>query len=132
MKCLLDTSVWLWSVGPVERINRKARELLADGKQEIYLSAASAWEISIKMSLGKLRLPDPPEVYVPKRLAAQAIQPLPILHHHALKVYSLPLHHQDPFDRLLIAQAQAEEMVILTADRAFENYDVKVMWCGSG
>src|SRR5438445_9626659 len=105
MKYLLDTAIWLWSVGPVERMNRKSRELLADGKQEIYFSSASAWEISVKMSLGKLQLPDSPEIYVRKRLAAQAIQPLPILHHHALKVYSLPPYHQDPFDRLLIAQA---------------------------
>lgn len=131
MKYLLDTSIWLWSVGPIERMNRKSRELLADGKQEIYFSAASAWEVSIKMSLGKLQLPDSPEIYVPKRLAAQAIQPLPILQHHALKVYSLPPHHQDPFDRLLIAQALSEEMTILTADRAIEKYDVQVVWCGN-
>lgn len=131
MKYLLDTSVWLWSVGPIERINRRAREILADGKQEIYFSAASAWEVSIKMALGKLYLPETPETYVPKRLAAQAIQPLPILHHHALRVYSLPLHHEDPFDRLLIAQAQAENMAILTADRAIRKYDVNVVWCGS-
>lgn len=130
MKYLLDTSVWLWSVGPVERLNRRSRDLLADGRQEIYFSAASSWEISIKMSLGKLQLPDSPEVYVPNRLAAQAIQQLPILHHHALRVYSLPRHHPDPFDRLLIAQAQAEGLAILTADRAFEEYDVKVVWCG--
>lgn len=131
MKYLLDTSVWLWSVGPIERINRRAREILADGKQEIYFSAASAWEVSIKMALGKLYLPETPEIYVPERLAAQAIQPLPILHHHALRVYSLPLHHEDPFDRLLIAQAQAENMAILTSDRAIRKYDVNVVWCGS-
>jgi len=128
MKYLLDTSVWLWSVGPLERLNREGRELLADGKQEIYLSAASIWEISIKASLGKLRLPGTPETYIPKRLAEQSIQPLPVFHQHALKVYSLPWHHQDPFDRLLIAQAQAEDMIILTADRAFEKYDVAIVW----
>ena len=131
MKFLLDTSVWLWSLGPVEKINRKGRELLADGRQEIYLSAASSWEISIKLSLGKLQLPDSPEVYVPRRLAEQRILPLPIFHHHALRVSSLPTHHQDPFDRLLIAQAQVEDMVILTADRAFQKYQVKLVWCGN-
>jgi PIN domain nuclease of toxin-antitoxin system len=132
MKYLLDTAVWLWSIGPVERLNRKGRELLADGEEEIYFSAVSAWEVSIKASLGKLRLPGPPETYVPKRLAEQAIQPLPVYHHHALKVHSLPWYHPDPFDRLLIAQAQSEDMAILTADRAFEEYAVKVLWCGSG
>jgi PIN domain nuclease of toxin-antitoxin system len=131
MKYLLDTSIWLWSLGTVERINRRGRELLADGKQELYFSAASSWEISIKMVLGKLQLPESPVSYVPKRLADQGIRPLPIMHQHALAVYALPMHHQDPFDRLLIAQAQAEEMVILTADRAFQKYQVKIFWCGA-
>jgi len=131
MKYLLDTAVWLWSVGPVERLNREGRELLADSKQEIYLSAASVWEISIKASLGKLRLPDVPETYIPKRLSEQSIQPLPVFHQHAVRVYALPWHHQDPFDRILIAQAQAEDMIILTADRAFEKYDVAVVWSAS-
>ena len=128
MKYLLDTAVWLWSVGPVERLSREGRELLVDSSREIYFSAASAWEISIKASLGKLRFPDNPEAYIPRRLAEQAIQPLPVFQHHALRVYSLPWHHQDPFDRLLIAQAQAEDMTILTADRAFQKYDVDVLW----
>ena len=128
MKYLLDTAVWLWSVGPVERLSREGRELLADSAREIYFSAASAWEISIKASLGKLRLPETPETYVPKRLAEQAIRSLPVIQDHALKVHSLPWHHQDPFDRLLIAQAQAEEMTILTGDREFEKYDVAILW----
>ncbi len=130
MKYLLDTSIWLWSVGSVEKINRAGRELLADGKQEFYLSAASSWEISIKTSSGKLQLPGPPTSYVPKRLADQGIIPLPILHQHALAVYDLPKHHTDPFDRLLIAQAQAEQMVVLTADRIFRKYPVAIVWCG--
>ena len=128
MKYLLDTAVWLWSVGPVERLSREGRELLGDTTKEVYFSAASAWEISIKASLGKLRLPASPEAYIPKRLADQAIRSLPVFQRHALKVYSLPWHHQDPFDRLLIAQAQAEGMTILTADREFEKYDVAILW----
>lgn len=128
MKYLLDTAVWLWSLGPVERLSREGRELLVDSTREIYFSAASAREISIKGALGKLRLPDIPETYIPKRLAEQAIRPLPVFQHHALRVYSLPWHHQDPFDRLLIAQAQVEEMTILTADREFPKYDVPLLW----
>ena len=130
MKYLLDTSVWLWSVGPVDRMNKQGRDLLADGKQELYLSAASAWEISIKAALGKLRLPESPISYVPTRLTKQGIRPLPIFQQHALAVCELPTHHTDPFDRLLIAQAQLEDMVILTADSVFEKYKVGVMWCG--
>jgi PIN domain nuclease of toxin-antitoxin system len=130
MKYLLDTSIWLWSVGSVEKINRAGRELLADGKQEFYLSAASSWEIGIKAASGKLDLPESPVTYVPKRLAGQGIIPLPILHQHALAVYDLPKHHSDPFDRLLIAQAQMEEMVVLTADSVFRKYKVPLVWCG--
>lgn len=130
MKYLLDTSVWLWSVGSVDRINKQGRALLADGKQELYLSAASTWEISIKAALGKLRLPESPVSYVPTRLTQQGISPLPILQRHALAVYKLPMHHTDPFDRLLIAQAQLEDMAILTADKIFRKYKVALAWCG--
>ena len=130
MKYLLDTSIWLWSVGSVENINPVGRELLADGKQEFYLSAASSWEIGIKAASGKLQLPGPPVTYVPKRLADQGIIPLPILHQHALAVYDLPKHHTDPFDRLLIAQALTEEMVVLTSDSVFRRYTVPIVWCG--
>src|SRR3984957_8706437 len=94
---------------------QKARELLADGTQDLYFSAASSWEISIKIKIGKLKLPETPMTYVPKRLAAQAIQSLPVSQKHALAVYDLPMHHADPFDRLLIVQARAERMVLLTA-----------------
>jgi len=130
MKYLLDTSVWLWSLTASERINKKARQLLASGREELYLSAASSWEITIKWALGRLPLPEPPSSYVPKRMAAQGIRPLPIAHTHALAVSELPAHHTDPFDRLLIAQAQIEDMVVLTADRAMEPYGIKILWCG--
>jgi PIN domain nuclease of toxin-antitoxin system len=130
MKYLLDTSVWLWSLTASERINKKARQLLASGGEELYLSAASSWEISIKWALGRLPLPEPPSSYVPKRMAAQGIRPLAITHTHTLAVSELPAHHTDPFDRLLIAQAQIEDMVVLTADRAMEPYGIRVLWCG--
>ncbi len=130
MKYLLDTSVWLWSLTASERISKKGRALLASGREELYLSAASSWEISIKSALGRLHLPEPPVSYVPKRLAAQGIRPLSITHTHALAVSDQPAHHSDPFDRLLIAQAQTEDMVILTADHAFQQYGVEVLWCG--
>jgi PIN domain nuclease of toxin-antitoxin system len=130
MKYLLDTSIWLWSVGSVEKLNRVGRELLADGKQEFYLSAASSWEIAIKAGSGRLQLPGSPVSYVPKRLAQQGIIPLPILHQHALAVFDLPKHHTDPFDRLLIAQALTEEMIVLTADSVFRRYAVAIVWCG--
>ena len=104
--------------------------MLAGGTQEIYLSAAGSWEIGVKSALGKLRLPEPVVSYVPKRTAVQGIRPLPITHSHALGVSELPGYHSDPFDRLLIGQAQVEGLAILTADRAFRPYHVEIVWCG--
>lgn len=130
MKYLLDTMVWLWSVGPTDKINRAGLDILADGEQELYLSAASSWEIAIKTRLGKFDLPEAPLQYVGSRTVAQGIRPLSITQNHTLRVFDLPLHHKDPFDRLLISQAMAEGMTILTADRAFRKYPVELVWCG--
>lgn len=130
MKYLLDTVVWLWSVSSVERIGDQGREILADGKSEIYLSCASSWEIAIKTQAGRCQLPEPPAQYVPKRLAEQGIKALSINQTHALKTYDLPLHHRDPFDRMIISQAIVEGMVILSSDHQFEKYAVELVWCG--
>ena len=130
MTYLLDTGVWLWSLWEPERIARKAREVMVDLRQEVYLSAVTAWEIAIKSAAGKLRLPEPPASYLPRRMADQGVRPLVISHPHALAAHGLPVHHRDPFDRLLIAQANLEGMTIITADRIFEQYPVPVLWAG--
>jgi PIN domain nuclease of toxin-antitoxin system len=130
MKYLLDTMVWLWSVGPVEKIGDAGMQILEDGASDLYLSVVSAWEIAIKARLGKYKLPESPDRYVPRKLARQDIQPLPVALDHSLEVFRLPLYHHDPFDHLLIAQATLEGMVILTSDRIFEKYPVEVLWCG--
>ena len=130
MKYLLDTEVWLWSLAEPDRLNARTRNLLARGDEELFLSAASSWEIAIKFALGKLHLPEPPASYVPKRMEAQGIRALPIEHSHALRVSQLLPHHKDPFDRLLIAQAEAGGMTLLTADAAFSAYGVKLHWSG--
>jgi PIN domain nuclease of toxin-antitoxin system len=122
--------VWLWSVGPTENIGAAGLEILRSGGEEIWLSAASSWEISMKAKLGKFRLPEPPGSYVRDRLARQSIRSLAITQDHTLKVYDLPLHHRDPFDRLMIAQAILENLVILTSDRFFKKYPVEIVWCG--
>ena len=87
----------------------------------------SSWEIAITYALGKLPLPEPPRTYVPSRMRHDAIDGLPVSHVHALHVASLPLHHRDPFDRLIVAQAQLENVVLVTADRRIEHYDVEVL-----
>jgi PIN domain nuclease of toxin-antitoxin system len=130
MKYLLDTMVWLWSVGETDRIGSAGLDVLSNGEQDIYLSAASSWEIAIKAKLGKYRLPDAPGPYVRSRTAAQGIRALSVTQDHSLSVYDLTLHHHDPFDRVIIAQALHEGMIILTSDRAFKQYPIEIIWCG--
>ncbi len=130
MKYLLDTGIWIWSISTTEEINQAGREILRNGGEEVYLSAVTSWEVSIKMQLGKLRLPDFPAQCVPAFAARQGLQLLSITHDHAFKVFDLPLRHRDPFDRLIIAQAIAEDMTILTSDRIFGKYPVEIVWCG--
>lgn len=127
MRVLIDTQCWLWMVLSPDRLSPRSRKLVEDRQNTLYLSAASAWEIAIKHGLGMLRLPEPPEAYVPARLAALSMQELAVCAQHALRVASLPQHHRDPFDRLLVAQAQIEDLPVLTADSAFAAYDVTVI-----
>jgi PIN domain nuclease of toxin-antitoxin system len=130
VRYLLDTGIWLWSVLEMERISEKARSVFADLGNDIFLSAASSLEIAIKSAAGKLQLPEPPGSYVPRRMADQGLRPLPVSHQHALAVFALPPHHRDPFDRLLIAQANLEDMILITADRMFQRYPVQILWAG--
>jgi PIN domain nuclease of toxin-antitoxin system len=114
-------------VAEPERLSDDARALAQDPNQELLLSVASTWEIAIKHGIGKLGLPGRPEDLIPQWMTRSAVQPLPVHHHHALRVGRLPPHHRDPFDRLLIAQAQIEGTPILTSDRVFQAYDVEVI-----
>jgi PIN domain nuclease of toxin-antitoxin system len=111
-----------------ERLSEAGRRLLQDPAEELLFSAAAAWEIAIKFALGKLRLPAPPAAFVARALSEDRLATLPISHDHALRAGELPPHHRDPFDRLLIAQAQLESLTVLTADRQFARYDVAVLW----
>jgi PIN domain nuclease of toxin-antitoxin system len=130
VRYLLDTGVWLWSLWEPERISRRGRVVLADLSNEVFLSAVTSWEVAIKSQAGKLHLPEAPGTYVPRRMADQGLRPLPVSHQHALAVFGLPAHHHDPFDRLLIAQANLEDMVLITADRMIERYPVQILWAG--
>ena len=127
MRLLLDTQVWLWMHLQPERLRPEVRERFVDPDTTLLLSAASSWEIAIKYALGKLPLPEPPEDYVPARMRRDAVDGLPVTHAHALHVATLPRHHGDPFDRLLVAQSQLEDVPLVTADRHIEHYDVAVL-----
>jgi PIN domain nuclease of toxin-antitoxin system len=128
VKALLDTHTFLWWNMADEQLSQTAREIIADGSNEIYFSAASAWEIAIKTAKGRLVLPEDPAAYIAKRLQLHHFSPLPVEVSHAAQVYALPRHHDDPFDRLLIAQAQMEKMVLLSADPEIQKYEVETIW----
>jgi PIN domain nuclease of toxin-antitoxin system len=129
-RTLIDTECWLWWHFCPERLGAAALALFEERRSPLLLSAASSWEIAIKATLGKLELPAPPDRFVPEQLAEDGIDSLAIEHAHALRVVRLPPHHSDPFDRLLVAQAQLERCAFLTADAQIVAYDVDVVWGG--
>lgn len=129
-RTLIDTECWLWWHFSPDRLGAAAMALFEERRSPLLLSAASSWEIAIKVPLGKLELPAPPDRFVPEQLAEDGIEPLPIEHAHALRVGRLPPHHNDPFDRLLIAQTQVERCALLTADAQVLDYDVDFVWGG--
>lgn len=128
MKVLLDTHAFLWWIADDPQLSARAREIISDGANTLYLSAASGWEIAIKAKLGKLKLPSNLAPFIAEQLADNAITALAVEMHHALHVYTLPDYHRDPFDRILIAQAQLEKLPILTADPQIARYPVEVLW----
>lgn len=127
MRLLLDTQAWLWMVQDPGRLREDLRARLVDPETTILLSAVSAWEIAIKYALGKLPLPAPPRQFVPSRMRRDSVDGLPVTHAHALHVATLPPLHRDPFDRLLVAQAQLEKVPLVTADPQIGRYDVEVL-----
>ena len=130
MRLLVDTHCWLWISSAPERFSFGVHQRLLDPRVELLVSAVVAWEIAIKVQIGKLDLPEPPAAYMAKRLERHGATALPIEHEHALRVGELPLHHRDPFDRLLVAQAQLLGAALLTADHALAAYEVDLLWAG--
>jgi PIN domain nuclease of toxin-antitoxin system len=126
MRALLDTNAWLWFSASSHRLGPKTRALLVDPANELFLSLASAWEFSIKAGLGKIVGAGDPAAYVRTRLRRQQIAPLAITLEHVLAVAMLPSHHRDPFDRLLVAQAQAESLTIVTSDPYLARYGIPI------
>ena len=125
MSLLLDTNVLIWWLEESPRVGRRARETITE-EPEVVVSAVSALEMAAKAAIGKLRVPGD----LIEQIAEQAMVELPVTVRHGLAVGQLPLHHRDPFDRLLIAQARCERLTIITADPAFAAYDVPIMPAG--
>lgn len=128
MSYLLDTHCWLWLASEPGRISPSVLARLENPAAARLISTAVVWEIAIKHGLGKLRLPAAPEELVPELVEVQRAAVLPIELAHVLQVSRLPHHHRDPFDRILVAQAQIERAVLVTADRKLAPYDVEILW----
>ena len=126
MRLLLDTHILLWWLADSPSLPGRARELIADPGNTVFVSAVSLWEIRLKESLGKLKVPSDFEA----RLAGESFESLPLLAAHTRSVASLPWHHRDPFDRMLIAQAQVTGLKLVTADEAAAAYGDSVVLAG--
>lgn len=122
-RLLLDTHIFLWWRGQPSRLTEKVRSSIATA-DIVFVSAASAWEAAIKASMGRLELPDTIEAGV----LASGFEKLLITFSHAEQAAGLPSHHRDPFDRMLVAQARAEDLTLVTHDQLLEAYDVKILW----
>ncbi len=129
MKFLLDTSIFLRSLDAFHQLNQQTQKVFTEG-EEVYLSSASSWEIVVKFGTGKLDLPKRPSILIPEALARFSIRALPITLSHTLAVEELPNHHKDPFDRILVAQARSEAMVLMTEDLEVSKYPIEIFWCG--
>jgi len=123
MNLLLDTCVLLWWLNDDPELSGKARAVVADGRNVVYVSAASIWEIRIKQALGKLRLPRS----FRDTLQLQPFMELPVTAEHAHAVFGLPDHHRDPFDRMLVAQAKVEHLALVTRDERIKKYSVAIV-----
>jgi PIN domain nuclease of toxin-antitoxin system len=128
MRLLLDTHALIWFLADDRRLSRYANAVVSDPANEVEVSVASLWEITVKSSLGKLEVDEPFEDVMPARLETNQIAVLPIRIPHLAALRHLPFHHKDPFDRLIVAQALAEGVPLVTADRALGAYGVDVVW----
>lgn len=128
MKILLDTHALLWFLLDDPALSNTARELIRNPETDVLVSPASYWEIAIKISIGKYRLPEPLAVFMDRELSHNRFDILPISVRHADHVARLPFHHRDPFDRLIVAQALEEAILLLSADEVMDRYGAQRVW----
>ncbi|MGI8544149.1 MAG: type II toxin-antitoxin system VapC family toxin [Aridibacter sp.] len=128
MKLLLDTHTLLWFIAGDSNLSAAARSLIEDAGNEKFVSAASLWEIAIKISIGKMSLTTTFDALFPHQFDINGFEILPIEIKHISQVISLPFHHRDPFDRIIIAQAIEENMTLVSIDAVFDNYPITRLW----
>ena len=128
MRLLLDTHTFLWWCADDPHLSKNARRVISDADNDVFVSAVNGWEIAIKARLGKLILPDRPDRFMTKMLTRHAFGVLPITLSHALGEHDLPTHHSDPFDRLLVSQANSEKLTLVTDDARIRRYGASTLW----
>ena len=128
MKYLLDTHAFLWFVLDDKRISTNAKSIIKDSKNEIFFSAASAWEMAIKIKLNRLKIKGNLEPFIIEQLSANSIVPLSITISHSLHTERLPQFHKDPFDRIIIAQSILENLQLISTEKDIRKYNIKVVW----
>jgi PIN domain nuclease of toxin-antitoxin system len=128
VKLLLDTCTFLWAIEGGGELSEAARDALVDPANDVFLSAVSAWEIAVKHALGRLPLPEPPDRYVPAQRNARGITAMPLDEDAALQLVRLPALHRDPFDRMLVCQALAAALTIVTPDSEIAKYPIRTLW----
>jgi PIN domain nuclease of toxin-antitoxin system len=123
MKLLLDTHILIWWLSEASRLSQTEIDIITDSDNFIFVSAATAWEIAVKKMIGKLEAPDD----LPAALAINNFLELPIMIEHSQKLYQLPLHHNDPFDRIMVAQAMSEDLTFMTRDTKISLYEIRTI-----
>ena len=126
MRLLIDTHVLIWFLEGNKSLSKPHRQIISDSQNDVLVSIASLWEIAVKISLGKLTLAKPLADVI-KQIAVENIEVLPVLPKHTLQVSTLPFHHRDPFDRIIVAQSQVENLPIVTNDIEFSHYGIKLL-----
>jgi PIN domain nuclease of toxin-antitoxin system len=128
MRYLLDTHAFLWIVREDNRLTDEVRDIFSDSTTEILLSVVSIWEMAIKIRLGKLEIEGRLGRFIDKHAIGNNVRLLNVSEEHVLPLEKLPLHHRDPFDRLLVCQSKEEKLPILSSDKIFDNYRIKRIW----
>lgn len=128
MRLLLDTHAFLWFITADPQLSSAAETAIREPGSSVFLSIASVWEIAIKVNLGKLPIPLPLDMFIPEQLRLNRVTLLPIEMQHAFEVSRMALHHRDPFDRIIIAQAQVEGLELVSADAMFDPYPIRRLW----
>lgn len=128
MKLLLDTHTFLWAISNDPRLSDRAQNLFISARNELYFSVVSVWEVLTKVQIGKLDLPRPVGAYLTDQLTQNNTYVLGLSFEHVLRLEALPLHHRDPFDRILVAQSLEEDLPIVTADPLLAKYSANLIW----